>query len=222
MSGSAVQFCLPLSTRIPTNLVCVGRVFFTFTSATAAIELWSFGEDELAERMADIADDRMHEIWRTAVTYNSTDFPLPVTGRNITLGHVVAFACMFHLEGRLRPLSRQRRRPKKNRPERYLELVEEKRYQTFHDFVHGAADTNDSKLLGAQRCSSKPANFLHLSTHMVLGCRKLGEGVLEDLGLNWLARASNFELIDAVAPDRYAIDEDELHAERLLSGVLDR
>ncbi len=85
------------------------------------LDLWSFGEDTLADQMLGFDDKRMLALWRTAEEYYDEDFPLPVTGRNITLGHVVAFACMWHLEGQLRPLDRQRRRPAKTTPEHLIE-----------------------------------------------------------------------------------------------------
>lgn len=94
----------------------VGEFYLTFSSGQAARELWAFGEDDLAERALRIPEPELPQMWATAATYNDAHYPLPVTGRRITLGHVVAFAAMNHLEGALRPLSRQRRRPAKTVP----------------------------------------------------------------------------------------------------------
>lgn len=94
------------------------RFLVVFSAGSAAADLWAFGEDDLADRMLTFEDDRMMELWRTAATYYDESFPLPVAGRRITLGHVVAFACMRHLEGQLRPLARQRRRAASALPDR--------------------------------------------------------------------------------------------------------
>lgn len=97
------------------------RFLVIFSAGSAAVDLWAFGEDDLAERMLRYDDDEMIDLWRTAATYWDVSYPLPVTGRRITLGHVVAFACMHHLEGQIRPLVRLRRRAASSLPERFAE-----------------------------------------------------------------------------------------------------
>ena len=84
-----------------------------------------FGEDELAQRMIDLDDDEMLKVWRTAATYLDPSFQLPNTGK-ATNSHVMVFACMKHLEGSLRPLARQRRRPGKSLPADLAEAGVEK------------------------------------------------------------------------------------------------
>ncbi|MDW3176503.1 MAG: hypothetical protein R8J94_03840 [Acidimicrobiia bacterium] len=97
-----------------------------FSSGSAAADLWAFGEDDLAERMLAFCDERMLDLWRTAARFYDEEHPLPVTGRKISLGHVVAFSCMLHVEGQLRPLSRQRRRPRSSLPSRFEEAKAKK------------------------------------------------------------------------------------------------
>ena len=83
----------------------------TFSIGVAAADLWLFGEDDLAHAALKLSDEQLFHAWLHAARYYDADYPLPVTGRRVTLGHVVAFAVMAVLEGRLRPLARQRRRP---------------------------------------------------------------------------------------------------------------
>ena len=96
----------------------VGELRVVFSLGGAASDLWAFGEDDLAEAALAMSDDQLIAAWRIAATYYDETWPLPVTGRRITLGHVVAFATMAVLEGDVRPLARQRRRPKSSTPER--------------------------------------------------------------------------------------------------------
>ena len=102
---------------------CVGEFYVTFSPGQAAQDLWAFGEDDLAERALRIPELELPDLWVTAATYYDADYPLPVTGRRITLGHVVAFAAMNHLEGSLRPLARQRRRPAATVPDHITEAA---------------------------------------------------------------------------------------------------
>jgi len=89
----------------------------TFSAAGAASDLWAFGEDELAETVLGFSDEELLAAWRQAAVFYRPSVELPVEGRRITLGHVAAFACMHQIEGSLRPLARQRRRPAKDVPE---------------------------------------------------------------------------------------------------------
>ncbi len=95
----------------------MGAFYVVFSTGGAAADLWAFGEDELADRALQIEESSMVGLWTTAATFYHSSYPLPVEGRRITLGHVVAFACMSHLEGRLRPLARLRRRPDAKMPQ---------------------------------------------------------------------------------------------------------
>ncbi|UIN30320.1 hypothetical protein [Microbacterium binotii] len=81
--------------------------------------LWDFGEDELAERALAMSADDHAAILRIAAVYENPRHPLPVVGRNITHGHVNALAAIAYFEGALRPLAQNRRRPQKNRPDRF-------------------------------------------------------------------------------------------------------
>lgn len=81
--------------------------------------LWDFGEDELAERALAMSADDHAAILRIAAVYENPLYPLPVVGRNITHGHVNALAAIAYFEGALRPLAQNRRRPQKNRPDRF-------------------------------------------------------------------------------------------------------
>lgn len=86
-----------------------------FSRSMAAACLWDFGEDALAERALGMSDDDLAAIQRIAAVYEDPEYPLPREGR-IAHMHVNAFASIAYFEGRLRPLARTRRRPKKDRP----------------------------------------------------------------------------------------------------------
>jgi hypothetical protein len=95
------------------------RSLVTFSREVAASELWAFGEDALADVVLGFSDDQLASAWKLAATLNDADFPLPVVGRRITLGHVCCFACMVQVEGAPRQLARQRRRPEAALPARF-------------------------------------------------------------------------------------------------------
>jgi hypothetical protein len=99
----------------------VAETWVTFSSGDAAADLWAFGEDDLAYAALDVTEEQLAEAWRCASRYYEPAFHLPVEGRRITLGHVTAFSMMTVLEGGVRPLRRQRRRPAKGMP---TEIVE--------------------------------------------------------------------------------------------------
>lgn len=77
----------------------------------------AFGEDALAETLLTFSELDLLAAWRQAAIYYDASVPLPVEGRKITLGHVIAFACMRRIEGSIRPLARQRRRAASTVPE---------------------------------------------------------------------------------------------------------
>jgi len=89
----------------------------TFSAAGAATHLWAFGEDALADVVLSFSEVDLLAAWRQAAIYYQASGGLPVEGRKITLGHVVAFACMHQIEGSIRPLARRRRRPASAVPE---------------------------------------------------------------------------------------------------------
>lgn len=88
----------------------MGELRVTFSAARAATDLWAFGEDALVDAVLTFSELDLLAAWRQAAIYYDPSVPLPVEGRTITLGHVVAFACMHQIEGAIRPLARQRRR----------------------------------------------------------------------------------------------------------------
>lgn len=93
------------------------NVHVLFSSEQVAASLWDYGEDALVDDALGMSDRQMRLVQRIAATYEDPDYQLPMEGQRITHNHVVAFAAVTLLEGRLRPLNRTRRRPQKNRPE---------------------------------------------------------------------------------------------------------
>lgn len=95
----------------------------TFSATQAARSLWEFGEDVLAERALAMTDADLEGIPRIAAHFENPNYPLPMTGQNISHGHVHAFAAIMYFEGTLRPLARTRRRPKNKCPERFIPVA---------------------------------------------------------------------------------------------------
>ena len=111
-----------------------------FSTGAAAKDLWAFGEDQLAYATTEIPDEAMLQLWERAAVLYRESFPLPVEGRRITLGHVVAFTCMERIEGGIRPLARARRRPASHLPEdlaAYLAHSEGLLSELWTRLVHG-------------------------------------------------------------------------------------
>jgi hypothetical protein len=96
----------------------MGSTRVIFSAEQAAAHLWRYGEDELAERALLIPDLDLPSLWDWAGEHWNVDHGLPLRTRLI-LGKVTAFAAMHFLEGRTRPLARERRRPEKTMPERF-------------------------------------------------------------------------------------------------------
>jgi hypothetical protein len=98
-----------------------GRPNFTmrFSSSQTAASLWDYGEDDLAERALRMSETDLVHVQRIAAVFESPTYPLPIEGQRITHNHVTAMAALAYFEGRLRPLARTRRRPGKDRPQRY-------------------------------------------------------------------------------------------------------
>lgn len=88
-----------------------------FSAEQAAASLWDYGEDELVDRALALTAAELREIWSIAGSYWNSGYPLPVTSHRVVLGHVTALAVITYLEGDLRPLARDRRRPATSRPE---------------------------------------------------------------------------------------------------------
>lgn len=98
-----------------------GRSNFTVNAPITLIAacLWDCGEDELADRALAMSPDDHAAILRIAAVYEDSRYPLPVEGQNITHRHVNALAAIAYFEGRLRPLARNRSRPRSARPARF-------------------------------------------------------------------------------------------------------
>jgi hypothetical protein len=90
-----------------------------FSKRQAAASLWDYGEDALAARAIEMSDEDLSNILAIAGWYLDADYPLPLVGQHITHNHVHAFAAITFFEGEVRPLSRSRRRPQKDRPPIY-------------------------------------------------------------------------------------------------------
>jgi hypothetical protein len=97
----------------------VPRFSVYFSKSQAAAALWDYGEDDLADRAAEMNDEDLGRIQNIAAHFEDPSYPLPVEGQRITHNHVTALAAITFFEGQVRPLARRRRRPKKNRPERF-------------------------------------------------------------------------------------------------------
>lgn len=91
-----------------------------FSRTTTALSLWEFGEDDLSEVALTVTDSQLRHIQNLASQYDAPSFVLPVLGQRVSHGQCVALAAVTHLEGVLRPLARNRRRPKRDTPERLL------------------------------------------------------------------------------------------------------
>jgi hypothetical protein len=97
----------------------VPRFNVYFSKSQAAAALWDYGEDVLADRALGMSDEDLGRIQNIAAHFEDPSFPLPVEGQRTTHNHVNALAAITFFEGQLRPLSQSRRRPEKNRPERF-------------------------------------------------------------------------------------------------------
>ncbi len=95
----------------------MGGFNVVFSTGMASATLWAFGEDDLAERALHIEEPDMAALWTKAAEFYESSYQLPVEGRRVTLAHVIAFACMAHLDGHLRPLARSQRRPESKLPD---------------------------------------------------------------------------------------------------------
>lgn len=86
-----------------------------------ASALWDYGEDALAQRALGMSEEERSQIDTISAWYEMPDYPLPMTGQRITHNHVAAFAAVTLFEGAVRPLTRTRRRPAKDRPANFNE-----------------------------------------------------------------------------------------------------
>ena len=97
----------------------VPRFHVYFSKSQAAAALWDYGEDALADRALEMSDVDLGLVQNIAAHFEDPSYPLPVDGQRITHNHVNALAAITFYEGQVRPLTRNRRRPEKDRPERF-------------------------------------------------------------------------------------------------------
>jgi hypothetical protein len=94
----------------------MGSTRIVFSADQAAAALWTYAEDALAQRVLELTLDDMKQLWEIAGGYWREDHVLPLKGR-LVLDKVTAFACIEFIEGGLRPLAQERRRPRKAMPD---------------------------------------------------------------------------------------------------------
>ena len=105
------------SCRAHARLRSVGSTQVIFSAEQASAALWTYGEDELADRALLILERDLPSLWAWAGDHWREDHELPLKAR-LVLDKITAFAAMDFLEGRVRPLKHERRRPRKAMPER--------------------------------------------------------------------------------------------------------
>jgi hypothetical protein len=93
-----------------------------FSKSQVAAALWDHGEDDLADRALELSDEDLGRIQNIAAHFENPSYPLPVEGQRTTHNHVTALAAITFFDGQVRPLSQSRRRPEKNRPERFTPI----------------------------------------------------------------------------------------------------
>lgn len=98
---------------------CKPRFRVYFSKGQGAAALRDYGEDDVADRAAGMSDEDLGRIQNIAARFEDPSYPLPVEGQRITHDHVTALAAITFFDGQVRPLSQSRRRPEKNRPERF-------------------------------------------------------------------------------------------------------
>lgn len=119
-SGTSVR--LPASSRAYQRAIgqyapTVGSISIVFSADQAAAALWTYAEDELVERALALPIEELQHLWALAGSHWREDHTLPLTSRLVP-DKVTAFACIEYLEGAVRPLRQERRRPAKAMPER--------------------------------------------------------------------------------------------------------
>ena len=87
-----------------------------------AASLWDYGEQEMSHRALQMTDADLRHIQAIAATYEDPAHALPVAGQHVTHNHVTALAAITYYEGEGRELTRTRRRPQKDRPDRFAPL----------------------------------------------------------------------------------------------------
>lgn len=96
----------------------MAEMYVMFSAEQAAASLWDYGEDDLIDRALALSEAQLREAWTIAGRYWDPTFPLPSMKQRVCLGHVTALATITLVEGRLRPLARERRRSQRSKPER--------------------------------------------------------------------------------------------------------
>lgn len=116
-----MSFLAARSERAELEKLLRGRSTFKVhtSKSLVAAALWDYGEDALAARAIVMTDEELMSVENISAWYEDPAYPLPVSGQRITHNHVSAFAAITLFEGRLRPLTRTRRRPARDRPAAY-------------------------------------------------------------------------------------------------------
>ncbi|WP_308799255.1 hypothetical protein [Agromyces silvae] len=91
------------------------RFRIVFSAAQGAADLWTYGEDALVGRAEALADDELPALWALAGSYFSPTADLPLHS-SLWADKARAFALITYFEGALRPLARERRRPRSRMP----------------------------------------------------------------------------------------------------------
>src|SRR5687768_7164516 len=87
----------------------MAELYLVMDRWTLAEQLWAFGEDALCERVLTLSDRQMLEVFRLAAR-------LFTDGDARTGAVALVTAAVAILEGQQRPLTRRRRRPKRDAP----------------------------------------------------------------------------------------------------------
>jgi hypothetical protein len=87
-----------------------------FPVEMAALELWTYGEDSLAEAALAIPQRDLSILWKIAEDYWESADGLPLQAP-LTLDKVTALAAITYLEGQVRPLAQEHPRPVDEMPD---------------------------------------------------------------------------------------------------------
>lgn len=96
----------------------MGSTVIVFSAEQAAAALWTYGEDALADTALELGTTDLERAWAIAGGYWREDHGLPLKSR-LVLDKVIALACIQCIEGSVRPLVQERRRPRRGMPERF-------------------------------------------------------------------------------------------------------
>lgn len=90
-------------------------LFVVFSAEQAAATLWTFGEDALIDHALAIGIDDLRVLWGRAGDHWPPNHGLPLNSA-WRRDKLIALVCIQFLEGRMRPLAQERRRPRTSMP----------------------------------------------------------------------------------------------------------